>query len=65
MLIKGEDALYPQYDLQERLEKALEDWKPYLKEEAIKKLSETDTAHPDVMAHWKKLADMEVPSVMV
>ena len=56
MLIKGEDALYPQYDLQERLAESMEKWKPWLKEEAIKKLAETPDAHPNVIAHWNSLA---------
>lgn len=65
MLIDGANALYPQYDLQERLAKAMEDWKPWLKEEAIKKIAEQSTVHPHVLEHWKKLAEMEVPAVMV
>lgn len=56
MLIKGEDALYPQYDLIGRLEESLDEWKPWLKEEAEKRLRETSMAHPDVLAHWNKLA---------
>lgn len=57
MLIKGEDALYPQYDLQERLAKAMDEWKPWLKEQAETKLTESTSAHPDVVNHWKKLAE--------
>jgi hypothetical protein len=60
MLIKGEDALYPQYDIPARVEKALDEWKPWLKEEAVKKLAESGIAHPDVVAHWEKLASAEV-----
>ena len=58
MLIKGEDALYPQYDLPSKLREAIEKWKPWLKEEAVKKLTEDCgyPAHPDVVAHWKALA---------
>lgn len=56
MLIKGEDALYPQYDLRQKLSETLQEWKPWLKEEATKKLLETDHAHPNVLEHWKKLA---------
>ena len=57
MLIKGEDALYPQYDLQERLAESMEKWKPWLKEQAVKRLADTGHAHPNVIAHWKKLAE--------
>lgn len=60
MLIKGEDALYPQYDLPARLDETMEKWKPWLKEEAAKKLVEAGSAHPDVVAHWEKLASAEV-----
>lgn len=57
MLINGEDALYPQYDLFGRLQEALEKWKPWLKEQAAKNLAEmTHPVHPDVEAHWRELA---------
>lgn len=56
MLIKGEDALYPQYNLPERLAEAMEEWKPWLKEEAQKKIDEGGIAHSAVVAHWHKLA---------
>lgn len=59
MLIKGQDALYPQYDLPGRLTEAMEDWKPWLKEQAKKKLAETFVAHSNVIAHWKKLSGEE------
>lgn len=59
MIIKGEDALYPQYDLPDRLEKAMEEWKPWLKEEAEKKLAEGGTVHPNVHEHWEKLAGVK------
>lgn len=58
-IVKGEDLLYPQYDLRERLEEWIENWTPWAAEEAKKKLaglkSEED-AHPSVIAHWHKLA---------
>ena len=57
MLIKAEDMLYPQYNLFDKLSESMEKWKPWAKEEAVKKLAETDHAHPDVIAHWKKLAE--------
>ena len=60
MIIKGEDALYPQYDLPARLEKAMEEWKPWLKEEATKKLAGGGNAHPNVIGHWEELSAMEV-----
>lgn len=57
MLINAEDALYPQYDLREKLEEALTEWKPWLKTEASKKLAESPVAHPEVIAHWRKLSE--------
>lgn len=59
ILLKAEDALYPQYDLFEKLSQVMEEWKPWLKEEALKKLAEVPNAHPDVAAHWKRLAEAE------
>lgn len=56
MLINGENALYPQYDLPTKLAEAMEKWKPWLKEQAEKHLAESGHAHPEVIAHWKKLA---------
>jgi len=55
MIIKAEDALYPQYDLRGKLEEALESWRPWLSDEAAKKLA-NGPAHPNVMAHWRELA---------
>jgi hypothetical protein len=56
MLLKGEDALYPQYDLRGKLDEALAEWRPWLREEAQRLLAERDHAHPNVLAHWKQLA---------
>jgi hypothetical protein len=57
MLVKGEDFLYPQCDPRGKLAEALADWNPWLCEQAAKKLAETPGAHPDVVAHWKRLAE--------
>jgi hypothetical protein len=56
MLIKAEDALYPQGDLHEKLDEVLPKWTDWLGEEAAKKLHEKGTAHPAVLRHWLKLA---------
>lgn len=58
MLIDGANALYPQYDLQRRLSEAVTEWQPWLVEEAKKLLEgpNVEHAHPDVVAHWKRLA---------
>lgn len=60
MILKAEDMLYPQYDLPEKLAKAMEDWKPWLKEEATKMLADKSSVHPDVAARWKELAESSV-----
>lgn len=59
IILKAEDMLYPQYDLPEKLFEAMDSWKPWLKEQAALKLKEKDLVHvhPDVLSHWKKLAE--------
>lgn len=63
ILLKGEDALFPQYDLPGRLTEAMDKWKPWLKEQADKKLAGVSefSVHPDVEAHWRKLASFVAP----
>lgn len=58
-IINGENMLYPQYDLVGELKKNIEDWRGWAKQEAIKKLKVCDQEriHPDVLAHWKMLAE--------
>ncbi len=57
MVIDAENALYPQYDLPARLAKSMTEWAPWLKTEAEKLLAENNEhTHPDVVAHWKRLA---------
>lgn len=51
--------LYPQYDVVGNVQKmvASEDTQKYLKTEAQKLLDEkSEGAHPEVVAHWRKLA---------
>ena len=59
MLIKAEDALYPQYDLRGNVDKALTKWQPWLSEEATKLLAEhvNSRVSANVHAHWRKLAN--------
>ncbi len=62
MLINGADALYPQYDLESKLSEALREWRPWLKEQAAKNLSENSGhAAEGVVAHWRKLAAYHEP----
>jgi hypothetical protein len=55
ILLKQEDLLYPQYDLVRRVVEWITDSGPELAKEAAKLLKE-GKAHPDVMAHWRRLA---------
>lgn len=57
MIMKAEDMLYPQYSLPGNLAEAMDKWEEWAAEQAKKKLAESgNTAHPDVRAHWVKLA---------
>ena len=60
MLIKGEDMLYPQYDLPEKLREAMSEWRDWVAGEARKRLAgNTSFVHPAVVAHWERLAAQE------
>lgn len=57
VILKGEDELYPQYDNHQKLEECRVMWKDWIAEQAKAKLEKSaDSAHPNVVAHWKKLA---------
>lgn len=56
MLVKAQDALYPQYDLQQKLTKALTEWRPWLAEQARQRLAESGQASPSVIRHWQSLS---------
>ena len=65
MLVNGDHALYPQYNIREKVESFLRDIRPWLGEQARVKLAEQETitighAHPDVVNHWKAL-DIQNP----
>jgi hypothetical protein len=63
MLIDAEKMLYPQYDIRNNLEEALEKWKPWAAEEAEKKLAEdTHDAADSVISHWIYLASLKKES---
>lgn len=56
-LLAGNDMLYPQYNLQNKLSEAIESWRPWAAKEAEKLLSENrDSACSKVVEHWEKLA---------
>jgi hypothetical protein len=58
ILLKGEDMLYPQYDLPGKLREAMGEWAEWAAEQAAKKLAKNkqDAVHPSVWAHWVTLA---------
>lgn len=60
--VKAEDALYPQYDLPEKVRGWVEEeWADWIKEKAEKNLAE-DRAVPAVAAvieHWRKILDTQ------
>lgn len=60
IVLKGADMLYPQYDLRAKLDEAMANWQPWAADEAKKLLTEKHSAHPDVAAHWAKLAGEKV-----
>lgn len=63
MIVKGGDAIYPQCDPVKNVKEWLQEIKPWLKEQAEKKLIEAKGAHPAVVAHWENLAKyQEKPS---
>lgn len=60
-LMRYEDLLYPQYESKFRtISSYTAEW---LKKAAADKLAEhhANPAHPNVMEHWKRLADGEIP----
>ena len=59
MLVKAQDALYPQYDMVESTEKFLGESKPWLKEQAQKLLESKDHTVERVKQHWKQLAEAQ------
>ena len=56
IILKAEDMLYPQYDVPGKLREAMASWQGWLAEQAALKMKDAKTAHPEVAAHWEKLA---------
>lgn len=57
MVINGANALYPQYNLAEKLADFEAGMQPWLVEQAAARLTEShEHVHPNVLAHWRKLA---------
>lgn len=65
ILFKAEDLLYPQYDLVSRMRDWCENQSGWLAERAKLKLAEFEgkehQPHPNVKAHWEKLASYVPP----
>jgi hypothetical protein len=60
VILTGENELYPQYDNHRKLEECRVKWKDWISEQAKAKLDEAaDSAHPNVVAHWKKISGFE------
>ena len=57
IILKLDDAMYPQYNLREKLESFLTDDSSleWMRETAIKNLDENPDAHPAVISHWREL----------
>ena len=56
-IVKAEDMLYPQYDIPAKVESYIDGWKSWARDEALKKLEAAPDAHPNVLNHWKNLAE--------
>lgn len=57
MLIRAEDMLFPQYSIEGKVREALNEWLPWAREQARKKLAEPLVhVHPEVMRRWRELA---------
>ena len=59
MVVDLADHLYPQYDLVKRVQEAIDNNAEWFATAAQKNLSEERTelpAHPNVIAHWRRLA---------
>jgi hypothetical protein len=58
-LVKYEDLMFPQYA--DRFTSISPDTWSWLQEQAKSKLASGCSAHPDVLAHWRSIADGVVP----
>jgi hypothetical protein len=62
IVLDASQALFPQYNLPQKLAEFLEECKPWLSEQASKKLAEQpEHAHPNVIAHWQSLVATTEP----
>lgn len=62
-IIAADRMMYPQYDVESETRVAMESWRPWLAREAKKRLADSSqTAHPNVVAHWEKLTAYDAPT---
>ena len=59
IILKAEDMLYPQYDLKQKLDEAMQNWRGWLAKRAAEELEDAD-ACDEVIKHWKQLAKYKV-----
>ena len=59
-LVDYDDMLYPQYEYKFEKTVPRDNWED-IKRQAIKNLKESPDAHPEVIKHWNKIANGEVP----
>lgn len=61
LMLKGDDLLYPQYDVPARVASWIEEQEEWLEEQATKKLVDArDDVHPNVRRHWEDLAHVGI-----
>lgn len=66
MIVDGDDMLYPQSDLREKLDAFLSKNRPWAAGEAAKKIAEaSEFTHPAVRAHWDALVREDAGSTPI
>ena len=55
-LVTGKDLLYPQYDIESKVERYVDEWTPWAAEKAKEVLQSRPDAAPAVRLHWQMLA---------
>lgn len=55
-LVTGKDLLYPQYDIESKVERYVDEWTPWAAEKAKELLQSRPDAAPAVRLHWQMLA---------
>jgi len=55
-LVTGKDLLYPQYDIESKVERYIDEWTPWAAEQAKELLQSRPDAAPAVRLHWQMLA---------